>query len=822
MGIAYRVAREFADGVRARGQSYFAKGRVVITSAKPGEIVVAKVRGTEPYRVKLRSRNGRLLASCTCPYFGPEGEPCKHLWATILAADARMLLPADPNRPLRLIADVRGLPTSMNGPAPPAFEDLGVVGLPPPPPPPRHPQASPPQRPYLPPQNHRPGYGPQQPSGPYRAGQPSGPYRAGQPQVPGPNQNQNQNQNQARGRGNKRPPQRAPGTPPYNAQNGPPYNLNGPGYRPVVPGPDPNAARGRNQKNKARNLVRPDPAKPQRETKAKPAMLYVVDAPATIAQNQVVITLARRHRRPGTDRASLKPWWAPPLIGPGKAEPEDRDLLAFLNRAQQPPAPAAASAPSPTPAAAVPAVVNVNGVAALGVNGAPAAGPSRFVLRHEMQAVTVERLCRSGRCRLRRTEDEDDPPALRWDDGRPWRFVIEVRQADPAAKRWVWRGALHRDKDRMDLAEPMVLLPGLVIQGVGRAARFDDAGIFAWMLRLRHEKEMALAEAQQDTMLGRILGESTAPASELVEGLELQEVDLPPLPCLTVRTPRQNWGSDALIAELEFDYDGARVASFPAGRVAVQTAQLRAIRRDVIAETKAKERLDTLGFREAKDYRVDPGTMEVPPKKVPQAIRELVAEGWRVEAEGIIYRPASEFKLAVTTGMDWFELGGQVDFGGQRVALPEILAAARKGESMIALGDGSMGMLPEDWLRKYGLLTDLGEAAEGDVLRFGKAQAGLLDALLAAQPGATCDAEFRKVRKELHAFEGVEPVEAPPGFQGSLRPYQEEGLGWLDYLRKFDFGGILADDMGLGKTDPGSCTSPATAVPPSGSRRGRA
>ena len=40
----------------------------------------------------------------------------------------------------------------------------------------------------------------------------------------------------------------------------------------------------------------------------------------------------------------------------------------------------------------------------------------------------------------------------------------------------------------------------------------------------------------------------------------------------------------------------------------------------------------------------------------------------------------------------------------------------------------------------------------------------------------------------------------PPGFHGELRPYQREGLGWLDYLQRFGFGGILADDMGLGKT----------------------
>jgi SNF2 family DNA or RNA helicase len=119
---------------------------------------------------------------------------------------------------------------------------------------------------------------------------------------------------------------------------------------------------------------------------------------------------------------------------------------------------------------------------------------------------------------------------------------------------------------------------------------------------------------------------------------------------------------------------------------------------------------------------------------------------------------------------------------------------------MITLGDGTMGMLPDDWLRKYGLLVDLGTTTTEGTLRFSKTQAGLLDAMLAAQPGSNVDADFSRVRQELRAFEGIEALDAPAGFQGELRPYQREGLGWLEYLRQFGFGGILADDMGLGKT----------------------
>jgi non-specific serine/threonine protein kinase len=46
----------------------------------------------------------------------------------------------------------------------------------------------------------------------------------------------------------------------------------------------------------------------------------------------------------------------------------------------------------------------------------------------------------------------------------------------------------------------------------------------------------------------------------------------------------------------------------------------------------------------------------------------------------------------------------------------------------------------------------------------------------------------------------LEPITAPPGFVGTLRPYQERGLAWLNFLQSLGLGGVLADDMGLGKT----------------------
>jgi SNF2 family DNA or RNA helicase len=85
-------------------------------------------------------------------------------------------------------------------------------------------------------------------------------------------------------------------------------------------------------------------------------------------------------------------------------------------------------------------------------------------------------------------------------------------------------------------------------------------------------------------------------------------------------------------------------------------------------------------------------------------------------------------------------------------------------------------------------------------LRYGRIQMALLDALLAGQPQSRVDEAFERIRDELARGERPEAEDEPAGFQGTLRHYQREGLGWLRFLERMGIGGCLADDMGLGKT----------------------
>ncbi len=83
----------------------------------------------------------------------------------------------------------------------------------------------------------------------------------------------------------------------------------------------------------------------------------------------------------------------------------------------------------------------------------------------------------------------------------------------------------------MDLSEPLVLLPGLLILGIGKAARFDDLGVMPWILRLRYEKEITFVEQQQDLMIGRILAgdpRAAAGAGGVAQPLRDQRQAAPP------------------------------------------------------------------------------------------------------------------------------------------------------------------------------------------------------------------------------------------------------------------------------------------------------
>ena len=192
--------------------------------------------------------------------------------------------------------------------------------------------------------------------------------------------------------------------------------------------------------------------------------------------------------------------------------------------------------------------------------------------------------------------------------------------------------------------------------------------------------------------------------------------------------------------------------------------------------------------------------LRLAPKKLPAVAHACLAAGWHVEAEGKIFRRPGAMHVGVSSGIDWFELHGEVDYGGATAKLPALLAALRRGENMVRLDDGTYGLLPEEWLTPLRPHCRPGH-------RRGRSSAlppqpGGLAGCAAGHPAGSRFATppSRACATNCATSAGIRAGEQPEGFVGQLRDYQRDGVGWMDFLRRFGFGGCLADDMGVGKT----------------------
>lgn len=393
----------------------------------------------------------------------------------------------------------------------------------------------------------------------------------------------------------------------------------------------------------------------------------------------------------------------------------------------------------------------------------------------------------------------DDPESvqpLEWDGGPPFKFELQVTRA---AERAAWRieGNLEREGEQVALSTPVFLLREGLVVFPNKLARLEARESFGWIVGLRRSGAIFVPFSDQDKLVEQLWEIPALPPTNLDADLRWEQVAIVPQPRLRISQPSNKYQKN-LSAVVTFDYDGFSVGLNSMQSGLVDREHSRVILRDRHLEQNWVKQLAGWGFRPPPYFQKD-HDLELPPTKLPSATRELVRAGWLVEAEGKLVRRPGEVRLSVASSVDWFDLEGQVDYGGLTVGLPKLLEALRRGEQFVTLGDGTQGMLPEEWLKKFGMLADLG-AAEGDKLRFVPSQAAILDALLAAQPESQIDERFEEVRQQLRTFSGVQPAQPPADFQGTLRDYQTLGLGWLHFLRDFHFGGCLADDMGLGKT----------------------
>jgi SNF2 family DNA or RNA helicase len=87
-----RFDHYFTSAVRHRGLEYAEEGCVTLLDPGPGEIA-ARVAGTREYLVEADWVHETLTISCDCPYAIEEGEFCKHIYAVLLEAEPKRLIP---------------------------------------------------------------------------------------------------------------------------------------------------------------------------------------------------------------------------------------------------------------------------------------------------------------------------------------------------------------------------------------------------------------------------------------------------------------------------------------------------------------------------------------------------------------------------------------------------------------------------------------------------------------------------------------------------------------------------------------------------------
>ncbi|HET8996030.1 MAG TPA: DEAD/DEAH box helicase, partial [Acetobacteraceae bacterium] len=321
------------------------------------------------------------------------------------------------------------------------------------------------------------------------------------------------------------------------------------------------------------------------------------------------------------------------------------------------------------------------------------------------------------------------------------------------------------------------------------------------------------------------------------------------------------------LAKLRYGYGPFLLAMGDRRPVMARERRLYRLTRDADAEAAAHQRLQALGLTHfpgaVSSWHTHPwlNDLMLPSDEAWIAFLlrdapELRRDGWTVEvADNFPFRLAEAegewtAELAEGSGIDWLELHLGVMVDGQRIDLvPALLAmiesADRSGADLAQMVDGHDGALPFLVPLRDGrllslplgrirpILLALWELFNGGGLdpsqgaRITKLDATSVAALeevagVVWQGGEAVRALGRMLRE---AGDRIPQAKVPAVFRGALRPYQAQGVDWLQFLRSAELGGILADDMGLGKTvqtlahllieqDAGRLTKPALIVCP--------
>ena len=396
-----------------------------------------------------------------------------------------------------------------------------------------------------------------------------------------------------------------------------------------------------------------------------------------------------------------------------------------------------------------------------------------------------------------------DLPTLTRDPGAPWELELVLSEPEArgsrkksleyeARARFV-RGTEIRPLEEVRLAQDSGAL--LFADGLLSACAAHDARWLRSLSNLGHGRCVIVPEAHLPDFLELSFGRNGVSRLILPPTFERVSSDEPVRPVLELDAPRGR----STLGRVSFEYDQQRVPLRREARLLLLEPR-KVLERDRALEHEALLALAHAGFELLpKNARSAAGNdVKISTGQLLSGVRKLLEAGFIVFAEGKRYRTLTSFEVRVDSGLDWFELNGSARFGATQVPLPQLLKGARASH-IVELGDGSRGLLPSEWLERWGGFAALTPERNAG-LRFSARQIGVAEAMLEALDASALVPGLAQLREQVSSFQQISPLAAPAGFLGALRPYQAHGYSWLGALSELKVGACLADDMGLGKT----------------------
>jgi len=156
----------------------------------------------------------------------------------------------------------------------------------------------------------------------------------------------------------------------------------------------------------------------------------------------------------------------------------------------------------------------------------------------------------------------------------------------------------------------------------------------------------------------------------------------------------------------------------------------------------------------------------------------------------------SSISIDISEGIDWFDIKAKIQFGAFEIPIVELGQYFLNKQAEFKLPNGEYAVIPEQWFVDYSELFGFMEEKD-DGLTIKKHHLALVHEM---ENNELASVQIDRKLAKLHDFTQIDDYPMPVAFQGELRPYQQAGFNWLQFLNAYNFGGCLADDMGLGKT----------------------